>query len=80
MDGRGYSAKIVTANKEANPDSLGVLLGRYCISNEISVSDAAGFFKVSKMTMYKWFTGKTRPREKQSEQIAEVLERVGYKS
>lgn len=72
-DNRGYSSRIVGANSLASTDSLGVLLGRYCIAKDISASDISAAMSVSKMTVYKWFTGKTIPRKSQEERIREII-------
>ena len=73
MDSRGYSSRIIKANKEASISNPGVLLGRMCIAKEIPVSDVSEFFGVSRMTIYKWFKGLEIPRRKQIERIEEVL-------
>lgn len=72
-DNRGYSSRIVGANSLANIDSLGVLLGRYCIAKDISANDISEYMVVSKMTVYKWFTGKTIPRKSQEERIRVII-------
>ena len=72
-DNRGYSNRIVSANSLASVDSLGVLLGRYCIAKDIPVSDISEAMSVSKMTVYKWFTGRTLPRKSQEERIKEII-------
>lgn len=72
-DNRGYSSRVVGANSLANIDSLGVLLGRYCIAKDISASEIAEAMSVSKMTIYKWFTGKTQPRKSQEERIRDII-------
>ena len=72
-DNRGYSSRIVSANSLASVDSLGVLLGRYCIAKDIPVSEISDAMSVSKMTVYKWFTGKTLPRKSQEERIKEII-------
>jgi hypothetical protein len=79
MDSRGYSSKIVKANLEADISSPGVMLGRFCISQEVPVRDAAEFFSVSRMTIYKWFTGQWIPRKRQADKIAETLEKANFK-
>ncbi|NBW12194.1 MAG: XRE family transcriptional regulator [Caulobacteraceae bacterium] len=79
MDSRGYSSRIVKANLEASTESPGVVLGRMCISKEIPVTDTAEFFGVSRMTIYKWFTGEWMPRKQQAEKIAEVLKKAGFR-
>jgi hypothetical protein len=72
-DNRGYSSRIVGANSLASTDSLGVLLGRYCIANDIPASEVSDAMSVSKMTVYKWFTGKTIPRKSQEERIRDMI-------
>jgi transcriptional regulator with XRE-family HTH domain len=75
-DSRGYSFRIVKANKEADATSPGVMLGRLCITQEIPVASVAEFFGVSRMTIYKWFRGQEKPRKKQLEKIEDVLKRL----
>jgi hypothetical protein len=53
-----YSVKIVRLNTEANPDLLGVQLGRLCISSNISVNQVAKDLDVTKAAVYRWFAGK----------------------
>ena len=72
-DNRGYSSRIVSANSTADISSLGVLLGRYCIAKDIPVSEISDAMSVSKMTVYKWFTGKTQPRKSQEERIRDII-------
>ena len=57
----GYSQSLVAANKQANPKSLGVALGRVCTQKGISVSRVADYFGVSRMTVYNWFKGDSSP-------------------
>lgn len=79
MDRRGYSTRIIDANKQASADSLGVLLGRYCISREISATEVAEYFGVSRMTIYKWFTGESLPNQRRQERITAMLTAGGVK-
>lgn len=76
MDNRGYASRIVRANQEADIKSLGVKLGRFCIKREYSVRDVAEYFGVSRMTIYKWFTGEWIPRKSHETKIQEVLSKV----
>jgi hypothetical protein len=78
MDSRGYSSRIIKANKEASTSNPGVLLGRLCIAKEIPVSDVSEFFGVSRMTIYKWFKGLEIPRRKQITKIEEVLAKAKF--
>lgn len=78
-DSRGYSSRIIQANKDAFDTHPGVVLGRVCISQDIPVSDVAQFFSVSRMTIYKWFKGAEMPRKKQVEKIEEVIAKLKNK-
>ena len=72
----GYSQQIVRANRDADGRNIGVKLGRFCISQEIPVSDVMDFFGVSKQCVYNWFIGKHEPNKLFSEAIKEYLLRV----
>tara|TARA_R100001443_G_scaffold24510_2_gene36918 strand:- start:3089 stop:3340 length:252 start_codon:yes stop_codon:yes gene_type:complete len=78
-DNRGYSNKIANANDNADLSSAGVKLGRFCIKQDIRVLDVAKEFKVSKLTIYKWFDGTWIPNERHSELIMEYLTREDEK-
>lgn len=73
MDSRGYTWRLVHANKKADGRHPGVKLGRFCIERDISVRDVAKKLGVSRMTIYKWFTGEWFPREPYVRQIAQYL-------
>ena len=79
MDNRGYTSRIVKANLNANAESPGVMLGRYCIENEVPVTDVSKFFNVSRMTIYKWFSGEWMPRKRHVAKISEVLDKLGQR-
>lgn len=57
MSLRGYSYRLVQANRAADPKHIGVRLGKICMSLNIPVSEVAKSFGVSRMTIYTWFTG-----------------------
>lgn len=76
MDGRGYSLRVVRANEQADPSNIGVLLGRFCIKQEIPVAEVADFFGVSRMTVYNWFIGVNAPRKKLRESIEKIIEKL----
>jgi hypothetical protein len=69
MDNRGYSKRVADANKKASINSLGVRLGRLCISEDISVMQVAEMLEVSRQTVYSWFTGHYIPDEKYEKKI-----------
>ena len=76
MDSRGYTIRIVKANAAADDISLGVKLGRFCISKDIPVSHVAEFFGVSRMTVYKWFVGEWIPRKRHTVKIMEIMRKA----
>ncbi len=78
MSLRGYSFRLVQANQAADSRKIGVVLGRYCISKDISVYEIAQKFDVSRMTIYSWFTGVSDPHPSKAEQIAAMLKRARF--
>ena len=74
MDTRGYTLRIVRANKVANARSPGVKLGRFCIEKDIPVREVAEYFGVSRMTIYKWFIGERIPRKIHTEKISDIVQ------
>lgn len=78
MSLRGYSFRLVKANREADPKHIGVLLGRFCIKNDIPVQKAAEVFGVSRMTIYQWFIGAAIPHKRKAEQIQEALDKAKF--
>lgn len=77
MDNRGYASRIIRANLDADVKSPGVKLGRFCIKQEYPVREVAEYFGVSRMTIYKWFTGEWIPRRVHEAKIVEMLKKVG---
>ena len=75
MDCRGYSKRISDANNKASLDSLGVRLGKLCISKDIPAAQVAGVLGVTKMTIYKWFTGKVIPRASYEKDILAFIKK-----
>ena len=75
----GYSLSLVSANKSANAKSLGVALGRVCIPAGISVNQLAQAFGVSRMTVYNWFQGASRPHPRLAPQVAKYIEELKKK-
>ena len=78
MDNRGYATRIVRANQEASTESSGVKLGRFCIKKDYPVREVAEYFGVSRMTIYKWFSGDWIPRKVHETKINEMLSKVGF--
>jgi len=73
MSLRGYSLILVKANRDADSRHIGVRLGKWCIRMNIPVSEVAQQFGVSRMTVYSWFTGASRPRKDKVDQIEKLL-------
>lgn len=57
----GYSQRLIEQNRQADGHLLGVRLGRVCIARQTPVSAVAREFKVSRQTVYNWFTGAASP-------------------
>ena len=73
MSLRGYSLILVKANRDADSKHIGVRLGKWCIRMNIPVSEVAQQFGVSRLTVYSWFTGTSRPRKDKVDQIEKLL-------
>lgn len=69
----GYSIRILDEVKNSDSKKLGVRLGLACISEGIPVKVIAKRFKVSRPTIYNWFTGTYNPNRHQTELIEEFL-------
>jgi transcriptional regulator with XRE-family HTH domain len=57
----GYSQRLIEQNGKADEHLLGVRLGRACIKHQLPVSAVAREFKVSRQTVYNWFSGASSP-------------------
>ena len=76
MTSRGYTFRLASANKKADGRNPGVKLGRYCIANNIPVTDVAEQFGVSRQTIYNWFAGVHAPSKDMCERIKDYLDRA----
>lgn len=72
----GYSQRIANAIIEAEVDSLGVALGKFCIRHDIPVSEVAGGLGVSRTAVYKWFDGSSIPSPFYAPKIEAWMQRV----
>ncbi len=57
----GYSLKVLKSNNAADPNHVGVRLGRACIDNDIPVVLVADRFGITRQTVYNWFVGTSMP-------------------
>ena len=71
---RGYSHNLVKLIEGADPQLIGVQLGRMCIENDIPVGEIATSLNVSRMTVYHWFAGRFTPRQEYVTRIEQLLE------
>lgn len=69
----GYSQRLAELNRSAGLESIGVVLGRECIKLGIPVRAVAQALGVSRMTVYNWFTGTSKPSLWGRERIADYL-------
>ena len=69
----GYSQQTVRRNRDADGRLIGVKLGRYCVANEIPVSDVMAYFDVTKQTVYNWFAGTHVASKRHTKLISEFL-------
>ena len=65
----GYSIRVAEAVRNADERLLGVQLGRKCVERSIPIVDVARTLKVSRQTIYNWFTGLAHPHPHRKEAI-----------
>ena len=73
---RGYTTKFIQSVNEADQGKLGVRLAQICIKNDIPVKDVAEFLKVTRMTVYHWFKGKTNVLGPQKETVEKLIAKL----
>ena len=56
---------------------MGIRLGQLCIKNDIPVRDVSDLLKVSRVTVYNWFTGKTKVKGDFKEKVEKIIQRLG---
>jgi predicted transcriptional regulator len=72
----GYSLLTVEEIRRADQKLLGVQLAQICLRDDIPVTDVADFFKVSRMTVYKWFKGKAVVSGKHVDRMKKLIEKL----
>jgi DNA-binding XRE family transcriptional regulator len=78
IDGRrGYSSSLARIVWKADQTLPEVKFARYCIENDISAIKVAQAFGVSRATVYFWFKGVYKPRERHMAAMIDVLKEVG---
>jgi predicted DNA-binding protein YlxM (UPF0122 family) len=73
---RTYTAKLIKCIEEADQSKLGVQLGQVCVRNDIPVNDVADFLKVTRVTVYNWFKGKTNVLGQYQEKIEKLITKL----
>lgn len=76
----GYSHKIVEILNASTSNSLGIALGRLCLSRGYSVKDVAEVLGVSRQTVYNWFTGVVEPNKQRAEKVQFLIEKLQKQS
>jgi len=71
-----YPHSVVKRVYDANPDKLGVQLGKRCIALDIPVDDVAEFLNVSPMTVRAWFYGAVGVDADHAQQISDILKKL----
>lgn len=69
MNYRGYSRKLADANATADPNNIGVKLGRICIAEDIPVLEISLSLEVTRQTIYSWFVGRVEPHPNMRKRI-----------
>lgn len=72
----GYTLALVLAVKRAPKHKQGVRLAKACINANIPVSQVAKDFKVTRPTVYAWFTGKSNPNWRQELAIENYIKKL----
>jgi len=74
-----YSNRTITKSDAADPENLGVELGRLCILHKYSVVDVTEVFGVARMTVYNWFSGKNKPSRHLEKTVRTLVEKLRQK-
>jgi hypothetical protein len=72
----GYTLHLLITNKKADGKSLGVALGRECICRNVPVTLTASKLKVSRQTIYNWFSGVHIPDDKYTDAIVRLIAEI----
>ena len=72
----GYTLALVQAVRRAPKHKLGVRLGKACIDANVPISQVAKDFRVTRPTVYAWFTGKSNPNWRQEIAIENYIKKL----
>lgn len=71
--GRGYRKEVHDEVVSSNSTSLGVSLGKLCVTKNIPVTDVAEFFGISRQAVYLWFRGQVNPSKRHTEKLEKLI-------
>lgn len=69
----GYSSALVELVNQRDPDEVSTRFAKLCISRGFPVSEVAAHYRVSRVTVYAWFKGTSRPRPSHEEMMRRSL-------
>lgn len=69
----GYSSALVELVNQRDPDEVSTRFAKLCITQGIPALEVAKHFSVSKVTVYAWFKGLSRPRPMHEEMMRTYL-------
>jgi len=75
-EGRGYRKNIYDEVISSNSSSLGVQLGKLCVTKDIPVADVATFFGISRQAVYLWFRGEVHPSKRHTEKLEKLIDKL----
>lgn len=73
---KGYSSKFIETVNASDNTQLGIRLGQLCIKNDIPVRDVSDLLKVSRVTVYNWFSGKTKVKGDFKEKVEKIIQKL----
>lgn len=73
---KGYSSKFIETVNASDNAQLGIRLGQLCIKNDIPVRDVSELLKVSRVTVYNWFSGKTKVKGDFKDKVEKIIQKL----
>ena len=70
----GYSQRLINSLGLADNSSLAILLGQRCVEKDIPIRIVAKELRVSRATVYGWFSGRAKPSPKVGLRIVAFLQ------
>lgn len=72
----GYTLHLLEVLENADPENIGVRLGRMCVTRRIPVPVVAKSMGVTRAAVYKWFKGQVVPQPAARERIEAFMEEM----